>query len=270
MGIPLIAGREFNAGDRADASPVAIVSAEMGKLFWPGESAIGHRFKLGWPAAPLMTVVGVAGEIRSRGFQDTPEPTMYIPLAQTRINTGYMPREMSMVIRTAGDPMALATALRNQVRALDPVVPVSELRTLEEVVGTSVTTRRFSTALLVLFAAVALTLAGIGTYGVISYSVSQRTFEIGVRMALGAERQSVLALVMSEGLRMSVVGLAIGLAGSVVVARAIRAMLVGVSVVDLPALALASGLLVVVAVLASALPARRASAVSPTEALRGD
>jgi putative ABC transport system permease protein len=270
MGIPILAGREFNAGDRVDAPPVAIVSAEMAKMFWPGESGLGHRFKLGWPAAPLMTVVGVAGEIRSRGFQDTPEPTMYVPLPQTRPSTGYMPREMSLVIRTAGDPMAVAAMVRNQVRTLDPAVPVSEVRTLEEVVGTSVTTRRFSTVLLILFAALALVLAGIGTYGVISYSVSQRTFEIGVRMALGAERHAVLALVMSEGLGMSLVGLAIGLAGSVMVARTIRAMLVGVSIVDAPTLALASGLLVAVAVVASALPARRASAVSPTQALRGD
>jgi putative ABC transport system permease protein len=146
---------------------------------------------------------------------------------------------------------------------------VSEVRTLEQVVATSVASRRFSTSLLLAFAALAVLLAGIGTYGVISYGVSRRTYEIGVRMALGAERGSVRRLVLGEGLRMCGLGLAIGLAGSVAVARGIRAMLVDVSAVDLPTLGVVCVVLLGVAAVASALPARRAMGVSPTEALRG-
>jgi putative ABC transport system permease protein len=149
------------------------------------------------------------------------------------------------------------------------MAPVSDVRTLEDVVATSVASRRFSTALLAAFAALALVLAGVGTYGVISYGVSQRTYEIGVRMALGAERRAVLRQVMSEGMRLCAVGVLVGLLGSVAVARAIRALLVGVPAVDVPTLASVCAMLVAVAALASIIPARRAMGVSPTEALRG-
>jgi ABC-type antimicrobial peptide transport system permease subunit len=155
------------------------------------------------------------------------------------------------------------------VRSLDGSVPVSEVRTLENVVGTSVANRRFSTTLVVGFAALALVLAGLGTYGVIAYGVTQRVFEIGVRQALGAERGEVLRLVMGEGLRLCAIGVAIGLAGSVVAGRLIRALLVGVSPFDWPTLALVCAVLAAVSVLACLVPARRAMAVSPTEALRG-
>jgi ABC-type antimicrobial peptide transport system permease subunit len=155
------------------------------------------------------------------------------------------------------------------VSELDKTAPVSEIRTLQQVVGTSVSTRRFNTTLLAGFAALALLLAGIGTYGVISYGVTQRSFEIGVRMALGAEDRSVVALVMSEGMRLAAIGLVAGLTLSVVVARAIRAMLVGVSPVDVPSLLVTAGLLIFVAAAATALPALRALRVNPLEVMRG-
>jgi ABC-type antimicrobial peptide transport system permease subunit len=216
-----------------------------------------------------MTIVGVTADISARGFQDAPEPTMYFPYAQAAKSAYVAPRAMSLVVRTDGEPASIAGALRRSVRALDKTTPISEVRTLAEVVGTSVASRRFSTSLLLGFAALALALAGIGTYGVISYGVSQRTYEIGVRMALGAEQRGVLLLIMSEGLSMCLAGLGLGLAGAIVMARAIRAMLVGVSLVDLPTLALVCVMLVSVAVLASLVPAWRAMEVSPTEALRG-
>jgi putative ABC transport system permease protein len=269
-GIPLKAGRQFTAADRDGTEPVAIVSAEMAKETWPGDNPIGKRFRVGsGTELPLMTVVGVAGDIRARGFTDTPEPTMYFPHAQSGRTTFFMPRGMSLVIRTNGSPISLASPVRQAVRALDPAAPVSEVRTMEEVVGTSVATRRFSTSLLTGFAILALVLAGIGTYGVIAYGVAQRTYEIGVRMALGAERSSVVRLVMIEGIRMCALGLAIGLGGSVAIARAMRALLVDVPAVDAPSLMGTSVLLCVVALLASAIPAWRALGVSPTEALRG-
>jgi ABC-type antimicrobial peptide transport system permease subunit len=154
------------------------------------------------------------------------------------------------------------------VTALDKTVPVSEIRTLEQVVGTSVSNRRFNTALLAGFAMLSLVLAGIGTYGVISYGVTQRSFEIGVRMALGAEDRSVVALVMFEGMRLAGIGLIAGLALSVVVARAIRAMLVGISPIDVPSLLVTAALLIAVAAAATLLPARRALRVSPLDVMR--
>lgn len=176
---------------------------------------------------------------------------------------------MSLVIRTVGDAATIAPAVRNAVRRLDPTVPLAHERTMEEIVGISVADRRFSTALLAGFALLALLLAGIGTYGVISYGVTQRHFEIGVRIALGAGDRSVLALILSEGLRMSLIGLGIGLVASVALGRALRGMLVDVSPLDLPTLVASSAALLTVALLAAIVPARRATTVSPIAVMRG-
>jgi len=268
MGIPLLAGRDFTAADRAGSVPVVIVSKRLGELFWPNENPIGRRMRVS-SELPFMTVVGVVGDFRSRGFDDTPEPTFYLPYSQTGVSGFYQPSALSIVLRTRGDPTLLAASLRDAVHALDRTIPVSNIRTMEEIVGTSVANRRFSTMLLAGFAALALLLAGIGTYGVISYGVTQRSFEIGVRMALGAGERSVLALVMSEGLRMSVIGLGLGLVASVALGRGIRALLVGVPVVDAPTLLVASGMLLAVALIACVIPARRATTVSPIAVIRG-
>lgn len=269
MALTLHAGRDFDASDQLNATPVVIVSKQLADQFWPNESALGKRMKLGNPDAPWMTVVGVVSDIRSRGFGDKPEPTMYFPYAQSGRSADYQPRAMSVVIRATGDAAALTAPLREAVRGLDRTVPVSKVRTLEQIVGISVADRRFSTALLAGFAFLALVLAGIGTYGVISYGVTQRNFEIGVRIALGAGERSVLALVMSEGLRMSLVGLGIGLIASVALGRGIRALLVDVSTIDAPTLIAASLALLGVALVASFVPARRATTVSPITVMRG-
>jgi predicted permease len=267
-GIPIVAGRDFSASDRDGSPLVVIVSRTLAESVFPGENPIGKRIKLGGNSPPLLTIVGVVGDIRSRGFDDTPEPTMYFAYPQTTRAAYFMPRTMALVVRTAGEPSALAKSVGDAVHALDKTAPVSEVRTLEHVVGESVANRRFTTALLAGFALLALTLAGIGIYGVIAYGVSQRSGEIGVRMALGAEQSSVLALVMSEALRMCAAGLVIGLALSVLLARLVRAMLVGVSVIDPLTLGGACAALLVVAALAALVPARRAMRVSPSEALR--
>jgi putative ABC transport system permease protein len=194
---------------------------------------------------------------------------MFFPYAQAQKSAYYAPSTMTVLVRGTGDPMALASAVRRAVRELDKTVPVSEVQTLSQVVGTSFAGRRFSTMLLVGFAVLALLLTGIGIYGVISYGVSQRTYEIGLRMAMGAGTGSVMRLIVSEGVRLALIGLAIGLAGGVAVSIVARSMLVGVSVLDVPTLAVVSVMLVLVAALASFVPARRAIAVSPTSALRG-
>ncbi len=267
IGLRLVAGRDFTEADRTGAPLVAIVSEAFAKLAWPGEQALGKRFHLFGPA-PFLTVVGIVRDIRARGFADTPEPTMYFPFAQTAKSSYVMPRNMALVVKTSGDAPAIASAVRDAVHSLDKTVPVSEVRTLEEVVGTSISSRRFNTALLAGFALLALVLSGIGTYGVISYVVSQRSFEIGVRVALGAGQKSVVTLVMSEGLRLAAFGLGVGVIVSVAVGRAIRAMLVDVSAIDLPSLTLTALLLVIVAVAATLAPAIRALRVSPLDVIR--
>jgi predicted permease len=267
IGLKLVAGRDFTEADREGAPLVAIVSEAFAKLAWPEEQALGKRFRLAGPA-PLLTVVGVVKDIRSRGFADTPEPTMYFAFAQSAKSAFVMPRSMALVVKTTGDAPAIASAVRDAVHSLDKTVPVSEVRTLEQVVGTSISTRRFNTALLAGFALLALVLSGIGTYGVVSYGVSQRSFEIGVRVALGAGERSVVALVMSEGLRLAAIGLGVGIFVSLGVAHAIRAMLVDVSTIDLPSLSLTALLLVLVALCATLAPAIRALRVSPLDVIR--
>ena len=268
MGIAMLRGREFTEDDRENGPYVGIVSEALARNLWGSSDVLGKRFRLGGDST-FMTVVGVAKDIRSHGFAEPIEPMMYFAYPQTN-ETGYFtPRSMSLVIRTSGDPMPFVNQVRAIVRSLDPAVPVSAIQTLEQVVGTSVSSRRFSTALIASFALMALLLAGIGIFGVISYGVSERTFEIGVRMALGAERSTVLALVLGDVVGMALAGIAIGLLGSAAIARTIRSMLVGVPTIDLPTLLAVSLALAIVAAAACIIPARRAMAVDPTEALRG-
>ena len=254
MGMPVTKGRDFTDADREGGPYSAIVSKSMAALLWPGTEAVGKRMHVGG-SKTFMTVVGVVPDILARGFNDSPEPTMYFPYPQSNESAYVMPRAMSLVIRTSVDPMAVAKQVRAIVRSLDPSVPVSNVRTLDDVVGISIANRRFSTALIAAFAVLALVLAGIGIFGVISYAVSERTFEIGVRAALGAERRSVLALVVGDGVRMAGIGLLIGSLGTVAVARAIRSMLVGVPAFDVSTVIFVGVLLVVVVVMASILPA---------------
>jgi len=179
-----------------------------------------------------------------------------------------LPRTATLVVRATGDPLRLAAAVRAAVQAEDPRIPISELSTMDQVVGRSIASRVFTTVLLAGFAALALVLAGIGVYGVIAYGVSQRTQEIGIRMALGASARSVLEMMLREGAQLIGVGLVLGLLGSIVLDRLIRSLLVGVGTADIPTLAGVSVLLTIVAACACTIPVRRATTVSPTEALR--
>ncbi|HKV51531.1 MAG TPA: ABC transporter permease [Gemmatimonadaceae bacterium] len=267
LGIPLVAGRDITVADGPAAPLVAVVSRTFADANWPAQNPLGKRFRLGGDS-PFMSVVGVAGDLRSRGFDDVPEPTMYFPLAQSGISAYGEPRQMNLVIRVDRDPAAFAAPLRSIVHALDQSAPVSSVRTLDDVVGTSVSNRRFTTALLAGFAVLALALAGIGTYGVVSYGVEQRGFEIGVRKALGAADRAVLVLIMSEATRVSLIGIALGLVAMAGVGRAIRSLLVDVPAVDPVSLALTALLLAVVASAAAMVPARRALRVSAAEALK--
>jgi putative ABC transport system permease protein len=208
-------------------------------------------------------------DIRSHGMAEPTEPMIYFAYAQSAKTAYWQPSAMAVLIRTTGDPATAAGPLRDIVHSLDRMIPVFYVRPMDQLVGISIANRRFSTLLLAGFGALALVLAGIGTYGVIAYGVTQRSFEIGVRIALGAGERSVLALVLSEGLRMCIIGIVLGLFVSAIVGRGLRALLVGVSPLDVPALMVASVALLVVAVLACLVPARRALAVDPISVMRG-
>ena len=264
----LVRGRDFTDADDASAPAVTVVNETMARLLWPGRDAVGHTVKMFSDDAPWATVVGVVADVRAGGFLEEVPPIMYVPLAQAGKSAYYTPRSLSLVLRTAGDPVALAPAARAIVASLERNAPISSVRTMDDVVAASIASRRFSTVLLGAFATLALALAGLGIYGVIAYAVTQRTYELGLRMALGARGGAVVRLVIGQGLRMTLVGLALGLVGALGVGRAARSLLVGVTPLDWPTLVAVAVVLAGVALLASALPARRATLVSPTQALR--
>jgi putative ABC transport system permease protein len=269
LGVQILRGRAFTEQDREDAPPVAVINEAMAKRLWPGQDPLGHTLKMFDPQSPWVTVVGVVRDILSRGVGKSVPATMFFPYAQAGKSAYIIPRQVSIAIKTARNPDAMGGPLRKLVHELDPAAPVSEVRSMEAVMGTALASRRFTTLLLGWFAGLALLLAGLGIYGVIAYGVTQRTYEIGLRQALGADRGSVLGLIVVEGLRLTGTGLAVGLLATVATGQLIRSLLVNVRVTDPPTLFAVALLLAGVAALASWIPARRAMAVSPTEALRG-
>jgi predicted permease len=270
LGVRIIRGRGFTEQDREDAAPVVIINEAMAKQLWPGQDPLGHTLKMFNPQSPWVTIVGVARDMLSRGVGRSVPPTMFFPYAQAGKSAYFLPRQMTLAVKTTGNPEALAGALSRLVHQLDPGAPVSEVRSMEAVMGTALASRRFATLLLGWFAALALLLAGLGIYGVIAYGVTQRTYEIGLRQALGADRGSVLGLIVAEGLRLTGTGLLVGLLATLATGQLIRSLLVNVTVTDPVTLLAVAVLLAGVAGLASWIPARRAMAVSPTEALRGE
>lgn len=268
-GMRLIAGRDFTAHDHADAPLVAIVSRGFARAMWKDDHVLGRRFRLGARDSAWMSVVGVVDDIRARGHADTPEPTFYMPHAQTVRSSYYVSRSMALVVRTTGDPMGIVAAVRRVIAELDPAAPVSGVRTLEHIAGSAIANRRFSTALITGFAALALLLAGVGIFGVVSYSVSERTFELGVRMALGADRSRVMGLVVRDAALLAVTGVVIGFAGSAALGSGMRSLLVDVPRVDVATMSVVALVLMGVALIATLLPARRAASLQPTDVLRG-
>jgi len=265
MGIPLLSGRFFTASDDRQAPSVIIVNQTLARRFWPASSAIGGRVVMDFLAKPRVAeVVGVVGDVRPDRVQNPDWPTIYSAYAQ------YPVPSVRFVVRTALAPLTLASAVQREVHNLDPDQPVAEVRTMDDIVSQAVSGARFSTGLLAAFAVIAFVLAAVGIYGVISYDVSARINEIGIRMALGAQPSDLLRLVLGQGARMAAYGIAAGLVLSFGLTRLMSTMLFGVNPTDAYTFAVISILLGAVALVASYLPSRRVMALNPVAALRHD
>jgi putative ABC transport system permease protein len=267
MGIPLRQGRLFTSADRAGSEAVAIIGETMARRLWPGENAIGRRIRVaGGEGNPMRTIVGIVGDVKHDGLHVPAGLQVYTPHGQYH----YPETLTSIVVRTAGSPALLAPQVRDIVRAIDPLQPVTRVRTYEAIVAASMETRRFTLVLLAIFALTALVLAVVGLYGALSYVVSQRQREMGVRVALGAGRREIRSLVVRQGMTPTAVGLVAGVLLSMVAGRVVESMLYGTSPND--AVTFASVLLVMgaCALTACLIPARKAAAVDPAVALRAD
>jgi len=271
MGIPIKSGRAFTDADTADAPGVILINETMARTFWPGEDPIGRRMRMGG-GGPL-TVIGIVGDVRHLGLDHEARTEMYRPVAQFRF--GSRPNaegisSLTWAVRVDGDPTAATAFAREAIRRVDPGLGLSDVATMERVVSDSTSDRRLGLALFALLGGLALTLAAIGVYGVVAYSVAQRTHEIGVRMAIGARPFDVRRMVLSEGFRLAAIGVLVGSGLAVVGARAIRGLLFQVSATDPLTFASVAIALLAVAAAASYVPARRATRVDPIVALRGE
>ena len=264
----IVQGRSFTAADSETGALVLIVNQTFARTYWPGQNPIGKRALTGSPKSPWMTVVGVVQDVRHNGLTAAVREKFYIPHAQFAISTGNAPRDMSLVVRTDGDPMALAGPIRAVVKRLDPALPVANVRSMNAVVGESMAAPRLTASLLSIFAGLALVLAAVGVSGVLSYLVSRRRREIGIRMALGATRGSVLSLVLRGGLAWAGTGIAAGLIGALFLTRLMRGLLYGVAPHDPWTFAAVALVLLSIAAAASAVPALRAARVDPLDALK--
>jgi putative ABC transport system permease protein len=268
MGVTLLRGRLFDGGDREGAEPVAVVNQTMARRFWPGEDPVGRRFRscdtCGW-----LRVVGVVGDLRQVALASDARPESYVPygLAPALVPL-LQPKDLA--VRTSGDPLLLADAVRAAIWAVDPAQPIAQVHVMADYVADDLAPHRLQAQLVGTFAAFALLLASVGVYGVLSYTVAQRRREMGIRVALGAERRDLVRWVVARGLRPVFAGVAIGVVVAAALARLIASLLYGVAPRDPLTFAIAAATLVVVAALACWLPARRASRVDPWSALRAE
>jgi putative ABC transport system permease protein len=264
LGIPIRSGRSFTNADRVDSTSVILINETLQRRFFPNGDPVGKRLNLSTEGEPKWTqIVGVVGDVKYNGMADKVEPAIYQSTLQ-QPTWG-----VALVLKTkAVDPLTLTAAARSEIGKLDPALPVTKVSTMEQRVATALAPSRFRTTLIALFAAVALILACVGIYGVISYSVSQRTHEIGIRIALGARRRNVLKLVLGQGAWLAAIGVLLGLAGAFALTRLMAGLLFGVTPTDAVTFTWVPLVLISVALLASYIPARRATKVDPLEALR--
>ena len=269
VGMKLLKGRGFTAQDDQDHPGVAVVNESFVKQYFPNEEPVGRRIKAGpptriWKGQRLTSfeIVGVVHDVKSAGLQAASEPTYYLPTSQAPLE------DMTVLVRTTGEPTALVSAIRQSVLAIDPNQPISNISTMDKIVSDSIARPRLNMLLMGLFGALALILAAVGIYGLLSYAVTQRTQEMGIRMALGAQVADVLGLVLRQGMKLALIGEAIGLVGSFALTRVMQRLLFGVTPTDISIFVAVTGVLTTVALLACYLPARRAAKVDPLIALR--
>jgi putative ABC transport system permease protein len=265
MGIPLVRGRLIEPSDDEKAARVVVVNDAFAKRFFADGDAIGKRIRLGKLTAdfPWANIVGVVGDVRGFALEEPPIPTMYWPVAQIRATPS-----LAIVVRTESDPAALAPAVRDAIREIDQTQPIYDMQPLDQLVAKSLGQRRFTLTLMVLFGVIALVLSAIGIYGVMAFAVTQRTQEIGIRMALGARAVDVLKMVVGSGMFLALIGVVVGLIGAFALTRLMASLLFGVSPTDLVTFGLVTTGLLIVALLACYIPARRATKVDPLVALR--
>jgi predicted permease len=261
LGIPLLHGRTFTDRDHDGTPLVGIINEAFASRFWPSESALGKRILLGTMKQPTI-VVGVAGNVKNIRLAVESVPELYYPMAQRP------PHSMNLVVRCQGDPRALSAPLRSEILTIDKDQPVTYVRTMEQHLADSITPDRLTTLLLAIFSIMALVVATVGLYGLISYSVAQRTQEMGIRLALGARPGDIRRLVMKQGFVLAILGIAIGLAGAYFLTSLMKSLLYEVSATDVWTYATCGILFVAVALIASYVPARRAARCDPSEALR--
>jgi predicted permease len=269
--IPVLRGRDLNDADVAGRPGAVLISKSMAEQFWPGEDAVGKRLTMTFFPDMVREVVGVVDDVKLDGLdQDRPAVALYTPLDQiskpAQGSWGSFP--MTLVVRTGGSSAGLATAVSNAVHQVDAEVPVRDILTMDDVLATSLTQQRFNMLLLGAFAALALILAAIGIYSVLSYSVRRRTSEIGIRLALGARLSDVLSMVIIEGMKPTLLGVAIGAALALIFGRVMSSLVYEVTPGDPLTFLAVAGLLAIVALLASVIPAYRAARVDPMKALR--
>ena len=266
MGIPIIRGRDFDDRDKHGSTPVVIVSETFARQIFPNEDPIGKRIRPGISTIedkpPLREIVGVVGDVRNQNLSTESKQAYYVPQTQVPFN------QLVAVVKTNGEPHSMISAVTKDVGAMDADVPLFGVKSMDEYLSSSVAAPRFNTTLLSIFAGVALVLTIVGLYGVMSYSVVQRTNEIGIRLALGAQSRDVLLMIIKQGSKLIIVGLVIGLAGAFAATRVIASLLFGVTTKDPFTFVAAAALLAIVALLACYVPAWRATKVDPLEALR--
>jgi putative ABC transport system permease protein len=267
MGIPLISGRAFSDTDVGAAPPVALVNQDFARRFFPNENPIGQHLKFG-SANQWITIVGIAGDVRGFGLDKQPSSEIYLPYQQQSLLASNRLPHMHLVVRTANDPNAIAAAVLALVREVDKDLPPPKVRTMDSVLAASIAERRSNMLLLGVFAVIALILTSVGIYGVISYSVAQRTLEIGIRIALGAQSRDVMTLVMRNGMSLVFMGIVVGLAGAFALTRWMASLLFKISATDFLTVVVTALLLTAIALLACWIPARRATRVDPLIALK--
>jgi predicted permease len=270
MGIDLVAGRAFEAGD-AIGGPVVIINEALAKRFYKDKDPIGRRLNPFFgPNTPMFTIIGVARDVKQGGLDAPAGTELYFNYEQLPRLAGFAPRQMNLVLEVSRPLPSLTPAIRQAVSSIDPGLPIVNLRSMEDVIGASLARQRFLSLLLGIFAAVALLLAAIGTYGVLSYMVSERHREIGIRMALGAGNAQVVRLVLRQGITIAGIGIVVGVAGALALSRLTQSLLFGVDPADPATFGTVVGVIAVVATAACLVPMRRAMRVDPLTAIRAD